>query len=215
MGCLKMNFYWWCHKVKSLVLQKRNYNIWLTFFQVQSSNTPSLSVCQGSIYYFLFRGEREMQVLFLLLKRLPTLILSMFVMPSSFISSANSARSPPFLWKAEARYFHCCNSFNSTQPRWTLKVNAAVITGDFEQYSPRNSSPEHLLDLNPFGSLFFFLWRKTVDNINLLSDGNPILWYCLQFTYLFKNTLVSLCICVLRDMIIRYLIYLASAWCNS
>lgn len=46
------------------------------------------------IFYLEVKGK--MQVLFLLLKRLPTFILFMFLMPSSSISSANSARSPPF-----------------------------------------------------------------------------------------------------------------------
>ena len=54
-----------------------------------------------------------------------------------------------------------------------------------------------------------------MDNINLLSG-----WYFeIPFVYIAYNLLiclkillyVSLCVCVLRDVIIRYLIYLASA----
>lgn len=144
----------WCCKSEIIIYGWHSSGAKLSHSLLTPSSAKGVSII------FYLGGERKKCRCCFSSLALPTLILFMFVMPSSFISSANSARSPPFLWKAEARYFHCCNSFNSTQPRWTLKVNAAVITGDFEQYSPRNSSPEHLLDLNPFGSLFFFFYEE-------------------------------------------------------
>lgn len=64
---------------------------------------PQFAKGVSIIFYLEVKGK--MQVLFLLLKRLPTLILFMFVMPSSFISSANSARSPPFPMESRSTLF--------------------------------------------------------------------------------------------------------------